>query len=160
MIITFIRHAQSLYNVMNINSEHYRNCSITDFGIKQSKLLTGHFDLVILSPLRRAVETYSSSYIKNRHLIIDDKFREYRQYYCYSDFLDGEEIILETEAEIIQRIEECLIYLKNIQDKYNDTIQYIAIISHANFIKNFFKYVYNQEVVLDNCQTVTFQFPD
>lgn len=55
----FCRHAQSYENigVSRIDSP------LTDYGVEQAKLLTGNYDCVIVSPLRRAIETLHYSNI-------------------------------------------------------------------------------------------------
>ena len=55
----FTRHAESQGNV----GSNTIDSPLTPAGIEQAKLLSGHFDLVVVSPLRRAQETLHYSRI-------------------------------------------------------------------------------------------------
>ncbi len=78
--VTIIRHAQSHFNAGSYKTdEEARNCRLTDDGIQQAKKLELSFDILIVSPLKRALETYLNSGIKCRQLIVSDLFREIRE---------------------------------------------------------------------------------
>ena len=65
--VTLIRHAESHFNAGNYKTdEEIRNCRITNLGIQQAKQLNQSFDIVVLSPLKRAMETYLNSNIKTK----------------------------------------------------------------------------------------------
>ncbi len=58
--VTVLRHGESEYNVGN---RDLKDCGITDKGRQQAAGLTGHYDLVVCSPLRRARETLEHSQV-------------------------------------------------------------------------------------------------
>lgn len=64
--ITCIRHGHPDYNGMadpNLSSD----------GINQAKLIPNEqFDLIVLSPLRRVIETYTNSGISSQNVMIND----------------------------------------------------------------------------------------
>ena len=138
--ITFIRHAESEFNVIEENksnknnsaqSKSLINCGITELGKKQSSKLEFEFDLVILSPLKRCAQTLEYSNIKYKQLIVMDIFREYKTDIC--DFMKDEEIIYEKEQDIINRVDTSKDILKYIVYNEND-IKSIGIVSHFDFI--------------------------
>lgn len=51
--VYFLRHVQSQANIGNNSVDS----PLSDLGIQQSKQLTGYYDLIICSPLRRTKET-------------------------------------------------------------------------------------------------------
>src|SRR5690348_5811551 len=78
--ITIIRHAQSKFNVGQYKTdEEVRNCRLTNEGINQATQLNLSFDTVVLSPLKRAMETYLNSNIKTKHLVMTDLAREFKE---------------------------------------------------------------------------------
>ena len=54
-MLHFLRHAESVYNANQENKMF--NCGLTDKGILQASQLTGDYDLVIVSPLKRTSDT-------------------------------------------------------------------------------------------------------
>ena len=146
--ITFIRHAQSKYNLKDINTEEYRNTGLTFEGKDNSKTLDHEFDILIVSPLRRAVETYASSNLKCGFLLTNKLFREYLEFMCYPDFFHNETMVLETKEDIEKRVKKALDYIKGLNGEK------IGIISHHNFIKNFFKINFDKDVDLKNCEVI------
>lgn len=70
--IYFTRHAQSTENI----GLSMIDSPLTDEGRKQATKLTGNFDIVIVSPLRRCQETLHYSQIKYNRLIVNNNFRE------------------------------------------------------------------------------------
>lgn len=75
-IITLIRHGESGFGENYTSIEHLTNCRLTSVGINQSKQLNFHFDILILSPVKRTMETYINSKIKANKIIINELFRE------------------------------------------------------------------------------------
>ena len=63
MRITFIRHAQSLHNA---TGDIIVNCGLSNAGVEQAKKIDISFDCVVLSPLRRTLQTYALSQIKTK----------------------------------------------------------------------------------------------
>lgn len=65
-------------------------------------ILTGEYDLIILSPLRRAIETYTRSNISGKRVIICDEAREQRDNKMYNQ-LRSETATTETIPEMFAR---------------------------------------------------------
>lgn len=139
-IFTFIRHSESYFNVwrdnnpkinsMNTKYIHLLNCGITNKGMFESIKLNFHFDILIVSPLKRCLETLKYSNIKYDKLIINELFREYKIDIC--DFFDYEDInIIESEKELLLRLKKCKEYLKSNPIFKNKSI---GIITHGDFI--------------------------
>lgn len=102
MEITFLRHAQSIFN-RDKTSE--KDCDLTDVGIEQAKQLTGTYDIIVCSILKRAKQTLQYSELKSTKLYFTDLCREVRVDIC--DYLEGEdETQKETEEEVQQRIRD------------------------------------------------------
>lgn len=146
--ITLIRHAESQFNQSSTND--ISDCDLTFQGTQQAKKLTLKFDLLIISPLKRALDTLQHSNIKYNHIIINHLFREFKINIC--DFLQTEEIIYETETELLDRIIQSKKYLQSVE--YTN----IGIITHADFIWYFTSYIINNERYgkwLDNVEHIT-----
>jgi broad specificity phosphatase PhoE len=144
--IVFIRHAQSKANANEITEpSELINCRITDHGKIQSSKINFSFDLLILSPLKRALETYVHSDIKVKNVIISDLFQEFRV--GETNMLDNvDHSKLETFEELENRAIDAWKFLSSIP------IDNIGIISHHDFTKVFFKKIFNLDVSLDNGQ--------
>jgi broad specificity phosphatase PhoE len=121
--ITFLRHAESIFNVDC--KSNLRDCSLTTFGILQASTLNGHYDLIIVSPLLRAKQTLLHSNITYDHCIINNLIREFKTDPC--DFFEDEEYKLETEDELMDRGNEFINELKRLNSN-------ILVISHCEFI--------------------------
>jgi broad specificity phosphatase PhoE len=126
-----MRHAQSRFN---IGIQNERDCDLSDNGILQCGQVNGSYDLVITSNLKRARQTFQNSNIKTKMLMTTDLCREIK-HGSICDYLENEEIIIETEDEINIRINKFKQYLlDNIYiHNYNNFIK-ILIISHACFM--------------------------
>lgn len=125
MKITLIRHAESIFNA---TKEDIINCDITSTGAKQAKILTGHYDIVIISPLLRTKRTLEESKITYDKLITCHLVREFIQDRC--DIIEGEIFKKETEKSILKRINQFNDYLNNRKFKKKN----IAVICHSDFI--------------------------
>ncbi len=152
MRVTFIRHAEAESNVKNNKHEYtVGNCGLSDFGKKQANHLDLSFDLLIISPLRRAIETYVHSNIKSRRTIICDLFREHKK--SRVNFLENESLIEETEKDFIDRIFKAVEYIKNL--KKEDSPKNVGIIGHANFIWNYTRLIINKPILLRNTEYIS-----
>ncbi len=148
--ITIIRHAQSQFNAGNFKTdEEIRNCRLTDFGIQQAKSLNQTFDVIVVSPLKRALETYLNSNIKTRQLIVSDLFREQKEDKPLN-YLDLEEIKPESPYDARRRDNEAIEFIKNIKSDN------IGIISHGCFIWYFLEQIGYPPTSTHNCQAITF----
>lgn len=134
MDVYFLRHGQSLFN-LNENNDLI-DCSLTSLGMEQSKTIEfhshpKHYSLIISSPLSRCLQTFNHSNLTSDHFQINDLFREI-QTGCKSDLLnENEEISIDTDEQIHQRIDQINNYLIELKDK---NYQNILIISHGDLI--------------------------
>ena len=149
--ITIIRHAQSKFNAGEFNTaEEIRNCKLTDYGKSQSKSLDQSFDIIILSPLKRAIETYTNSNLKSERVIISDLFREQKEDHPLN-YLENETIAPESASDARARAREAVKFLKTLD--YTN----IGIISHGCFIWYFLEQAGQQPQSTYNTQTIQFQ---
>lgn len=125
MKVTFLRHAESIFNA-NLISE--KDCSLTQKGIEQASALEEEFDVVICSIMKRTCETLEKSRIKYGKLIFTDLCREKRSDIC--DYLSYEDEIKETDEELEKRIERFIHFLKSQVSPY----QSVLVVSHGDFI--------------------------
>jgi broad specificity phosphatase PhoE len=126
MKITFLRHAQSLFNKWLISE---KDCDITEEGKYQVCDLSGEYDVIVISCLRRTHQTLLESQIKGKRILLTDLCREKRTDIC--DFLPGEdEKDLESTDELKVRIELFKEYLRR------ETLpeEKVLVISHGDFI--------------------------
>jgi broad specificity phosphatase PhoE len=103
-VIFFIRHGESWHNADPVKFDQVRNPGLSDLGKKQASSLSGTSDLVILSPLKRAVETLAFSKIKSDKIVSSLLFREWTAHGA-SCWLEGEneKEIWETERDLQKR---------------------------------------------------------
>lgn len=138
MKITFIRHAQSEYNI----GQHFsNNVSITKDGIIASNSLNQCFDILILSPLKRAIQTYANSNIKTKKIMISDLFQEFKD--KPSNMMDDDKSYETTENFEI-RVNTAIDFLKQLD--YSN----IVIICHHDFIQKITKFMIGKSISLSN----------
>ena len=75
--ITLIRHAHP-------NPDQPSDPSLSDMGRKQALTLDGHFQLVVLGPLRRQLDTYTHSNISGDKMAMSELLREQRSGKAYN----------------------------------------------------------------------------
>jgi broad specificity phosphatase PhoE len=149
--ITLIRHAQSKFNAGQFQTnDELRNCRLTNHGINQCSTLNQSFDLLIISPLKRVMETYVNSNIKTKKIMISDLFRERKENHCLN-FLENEEIVPESDEEVRERARKAIAYLKTFN------VNNIGIISHACFIWYFLEQYQNRPENMANAQSITIE---
>jgi len=143
--IYLIRHGQSSANI-NINN-NLKDVGLTDFGILQSKNINLKVDLVICSPLKRALQTLYFSNIKYNKILFLEHARERK---CeIGDFLDYENILLESTSTYNNRIQNLANILLDLP--YNN----IAIVCHGCVIASLtFKYLNNCEIIKADINTL------
>ncbi len=126
MQITFLRHAQSLFNKWLISE---KDCDLTEEGKGQVADLSGENDVIVLSCLRRTHQTLLESKIKGKRILLTHLCREKRSDIC--DFLPGEdEKDLESTEELQVRIELFKEYLR----REILPEESVLVISHGDFI--------------------------
>lgn len=149
--ITIIRHAESRVNAgLCRESGEFTNCRITDNGKEQATKLSYSFDVLILSPLKRVLETYTNSKIKTGDILISHFFRETKEDHTTTNFLENEKHSYETVEEIKLRALNARIFIENI--KSNN----IGIISHCGFIYHFLIACGQNPKYLENTESITF----
>jgi hypothetical protein len=132
--LTFIRHAQSQNNATNISEV---DTPLSQLGISQASKLHGNYDLVVISPLTRTLQTFRHSHIFAPRIIISDLVREWKLDLC--DFKLDEMVRFETIEELDSRIEKFKIWIKNLCDRFPDYTK-IAIFTHYDFVWHLTKY--------------------
>jgi broad specificity phosphatase PhoE len=148
--ITIIRHAQSLFNSGKVKDEELKNCSLSDVGKTQATELNMSFDILIVSPLKRALETYVFSSIKVKEIRISPLFREFKSWKV--NLLDNEnETEVETEEEMKKRAIEAMEYLNSLPHVN------IGVITHFEFINSITSQFFGKNCALNNCKFIKFQ---
>jgi broad specificity phosphatase PhoE len=125
MSVHLLRHCESIFNRYNIDDI---DCGLTEFGKEQAAKICGEYDIVVCSPLKRCLETLQYSSIKTKKPIISAQVREYKKDKC--DFLDGEEIVFETDADVKKRVEKVRKMIMDLKKQFKR----ILIVTHADFI--------------------------
>ncbi len=126
MEVSFLRHGQSIFN-RDRTSE--KDCSLTEQGQKQAEQVTGDYDIIICSILKRTRETLQYSQLSSKKLYFTDLCREMKKDIC--DFLEGEDPTkLESLEELQKRITEFKQYLK----EKVEPGQKVLVICHRDFI--------------------------
>ena len=124
-MIRFIRHAQCTNNVDGNND---RDSPLTELGISQANQLSGEFDLVICSTLRRTRQTLDNSSIKYSQIMFTDLCREIMDGGGHN-YYNNEVIKAETEEEYKERLSK----FKKLLSEKLQTNQRIVVISHGCF---------------------------
>lgn len=150
--VTFIRHAQSLFNCGQANS---KNVGLSEVGKMQAIQITGKFDCIVISPLRRAIQTYALSDLECSNLCVNNLFREVLNNNPVNYF-EHEIITKETETALEERQKSCIAYLVNLSE--TNGYASIGVITHHDFIYEICKRKLGVEIHLGNCDTVTLEF--
>ena len=126
MKVTFLRHAESIFNKYLISE---KDCELTEEGKQQAKNISGHYDVVICSTMKRACQTLDHSNLHYGRLLFTDLCREKKVDIC--DFLPYEdETQKETDEQLEKRIKSFLYFLKSQVSPY----QTVLVISHGDFM--------------------------
>ncbi len=104
--ITVLRHGESLANVAKYITKvpyHHYDAALTEQGKLQASRVSGHFDLVLCSPMKRARQTLKYSKITYDKMEILTEAREKKR--VQSDFMEGEDFSQEeTPREFLKRV--------------------------------------------------------
>jgi broad specificity phosphatase PhoE len=125
-----IRHAESMHNAKDKyaathkTEEDFANTRLSDTGKLQAAKVHGPVELLIVSPLRRTLETYALSNLQCKRLITSDLFREFRAYGPACHF-ELEPRTVETVDEFQKRVRQALTFLAE-QPEPN-----IGVLSHG-----------------------------
>lgn len=126
MKVTFLRHAESIFNVF-LHSE--MDCDLSKKGIDQARALEGDYDVIILSCLRRTHQTLLYSRLTAKRILMTHLCREQQKDIC--DYMCGEDDShRETEEELALRIDSFKDYLRR-EVKPGERV---LVISHGDFI--------------------------
>jgi broad specificity phosphatase PhoE len=134
--IYFTRHAES--KVKSDFVHHSADSPLSELGYRQAAKLTGHFDLVLCSPLHRALETLRCSKITYNRLQIVPRLREFKlsRSDCFTSEAD-EDFEPETVPELEERcskFHEKLQFLCDMANDINTENEYkILIVGHSGF---------------------------
>lgn len=125
-----IRHAQSEQNAYGeiLSPEQLRNAKLSPLGREQAATLERHVELLVISPLRRSLETYVFSGLKVKRLMVAE---------CIREVVDNpaSELDLEkwgrqeTKEEVEKRLEETIQLIASQPEKE------ITLLSHICFLK-------------------------
>ncbi|AYV75658.1 MAG: phosphohistidine phosphatase [Terrestrivirus sp.] len=124
MPTSLIRHVESEYNKTGVDT---RNCNITEKAKEDASKITGHYHIILQSPLKRCEQTLHYSRLTYDKLIVLDIIREHKLAEC--DFMEDEDKIIEQEYEVLDRVEQFKKYLKELPDN-----QEILVITHGDFV--------------------------
>ncbi len=141
MKVTFLRHCRSIYNEKNDSD---KDCDLAEYGKVQAAALTGDYDIVVCSVMKRARETLRLSQIKAGQIVYTELCREHKQTIC--DFLPGEDLAdKESEEAMVRRIQA---FKKWMKKNWGNSSKSILVVTHADFVyflNNFTKYLENGE---------------
>ena len=140
MIIYFFKHTESTYN-SGLTKSNCRNPVLSENGINQAKKIMIDVDCVILTPLKRSIQTFSNAQVKCSHVEICDLFRE--RMVGEDNFLEREDYKFETQEEFENRIKKSIEKLK----EYSK----IKFISHFGFINEFTKVMTGKSITPWKC---------
>ncbi len=106
----FLRHAESTHNASHGEVEEV-DADLSPLGEQQAMQVTGEFDLVLCSPMRRAKKTVELSQLKYKEIKFLPDSREVR--FTTADLMEGENYALpETIENASERVERLIEQLK------------------------------------------------
>ena len=146
MSITLLRHCQSLYNEDHNKCEYLRNLDLSNYGQEIAKTLDGHYNLVIISHMKRTINTLKLSSITFDDIEINPICREHKKH--ISDFTDTEDAILEDYNTFSKRVLRFREYLDSVIDSRPNIN--ILIIGHGGFFKELSKSLENPISYFEN----------
>lgn len=120
--IWFVRHAES---TVNCGGESVFDPGLSENGKHQAATLEGHFDVVIISPLLRCLETLRLSKITYGELRVSPNLQEWRCAFPATRLSERDSI--ETKEEFEDRVERFRLELAAIDAKT------ILVIGHSHF---------------------------
>lgn len=143
-MVVFLRHAESLGNINP--TARIQNPGLSDRGMEQIQTIPeGEFDLILVSPMKRALETLKHSRLKGKVVCMTELVREKK---CnVSDLLDHEVWPLDWTGEEpdhlvwdrVKKFDEVLKGCKHLFPR-------ILVITHACFAAYYFCHMGQREV--------------
>lgn len=141
MKVTFLRHCRSIYNEKNDSD---KDCDLSEFGKTQASSLTGEYDVILCSIMKRARQTLALSQIKGHEVVYTQLCREHKQTIC--DFLEGEDLAKkESEEDMVRRIAK---FKRWVLQNWGSSQKRVLVVTHADFVyflNGFTKYLDNGE---------------
>ena len=125
MVLICVRHAQSVFNALGRSKP---DCSLSAAGIKQARLLRGHFCHIVCSPMLRAQQTLELSKLTYSSCETDDDAREKRDNVC--DFAAHEPTLRESHIAFATRMQRLNVKLCSLESVYEQ----VLLVSHAYVI--------------------------
>lgn len=122
-----------IYYTRHAEQHRILDSPLSDNGIEQAKRLSGHFDCVIVSPLRRTKETLHYSQICWNHLQVNSNLRE--RIFGPNDCFPLEKREPETDAEFFSRMHAFHQELETLCQTYKK----ILIVGHAYFFNAWYR---------------------
>lgn len=124
--VTFLRHCESTFNA-DMSSDTV-DATLTEHGKQEAAKLSGHYDVVICSPLRRAMQTLDCSGITFTTRMNDALVREW---VCnVSDMMVDEPFHVESYSQFLARVDRFLEYLRC----WYGVVKSVLVVSHGDFI--------------------------
>lgn len=107
---------------------HFVNTCLTEDGKNQARSVQGPCDVLIVSPLKRALETYVHSKLTTKRLIVNDLFREWT-HWGPAQFLEHEDQSRpETWDDFLRRMDQAIEFLKQLPETN------VTILSHGGVL--------------------------
>lgn len=123
--IVFLRHAESMWNSCRAPGV---DSPLSETGRQQAAAVTGDFDTVIVSPLRRTRDTLTASKITYRRFLVSPCVREVVT--DPGDTLDGETYQTEMINQVHDRIREFRALINALEKTDGRTL----VVSHHDFL--------------------------
>jgi broad specificity phosphatase PhoE len=128
MKVTCLRHAISVFNETGVSD---KNCELSESGKVQARKLSGNYDIIICSMMKRCRETLYESAIFGDNVFNNWDCREWKKDIC--DFVEGEdESVAETEEELLARVKAFKEYVLRFANRGS-----VLIVSHGDFLQRF-----------------------
>lgn len=106
-----------------------KNVGLSSYGEKCSITFSEHFDVVILSPLIRCIQTFNQCVVDYKNLYTWNEVREFMQDSC--DFFIDESIKIETYEQFSFRVD---ILIKRLTELKDSNIKTVLIVLHCDLI--------------------------
>jgi broad specificity phosphatase PhoE len=156
--VTLIRHAQSMHNAGQCDTpEKLKNCGLSEYGKTQAAELSGNYEVVVVSTLRRARETLQCSKITAGRTVFSDLFREQKDSgepfmgtEHLLNYIDDEPVKPENTDEVMNRAKHAADFLRALPETN------VCVISHGVFM-SYLLYQCGQKMQPSyNCQQIKF----
>lgn len=129
-----IRHAESQHNQKDMfkathpEERHFVNTCLTEEGKRQAGFLEGPCEVLIVSPLKRALETYIYSRLTVRRIVVTDLAREWKGW-GPAQFLELEDqSAVESPRDFEERINKLVEFIKQLPEEN------VTLLSHGGVL--------------------------